>query len=69
MIFVDQELARRLETVQAERGAQYVYAQRRIEPDGDSGVLPVAGGRVLYAGTGLPVDLSLIHISEPTRPY
>lgn len=56
MIFVDQELARRLETVQAERGAQYVYAQRRIEPDGDSGVLPVAGGRVLYAGTGLPVD-------------
>ena len=56
MVFVDQELARRLETVQAERGAQYVYAQQRLEPDGDSGVLSVAGGRVLYAGAGLPVD-------------
>ena len=56
MVFVDQELARRLETVQAERGAQYVYAQQRLEPDGDFGVLSVAGGRVLYAGAGLPVD-------------
>ena len=56
MIFVDHELARRLETAQAERGAQYVYAQQRLEPDGDSGVLSVAGGRVLYAGAGLPVD-------------
>ncbi len=35
MVFVDQELARRLEMVQAERGAQYVYAQQRLEPDGD----------------------------------
>ena len=49
------ELARRLETVQAERGAQYVYAQQRLEPDGNSGVLSVAGGRVLYAGACLPV--------------
>ena len=56
MIFVDQELARRLETVQAERGAQYVYAQQRLEPEGDSGVLSVAGGRVLYAGADLPVE-------------
>lgn len=56
MIFIDHPLARRLEMAQAERGAQYVYAQQRLEPDGDSGVLSVAGGRVLSAGAGLPVD-------------
>ena len=40
---------------------------------GDTGALRTEGGasiaKKLYVGTDLDVDLSLIHISEPTRPY
>jgi len=45
----------------------------RIEEEGKKIPLEVKeGDRVLfskYAGTEITIDLSLIHISEPTRPY
>ena len=53
----------------AEHGAAVVAAARRAEKvEGVAESIRKAGGKAI-AVSGDVTDLSLIHISEPTRPY
>jgi GNAT superfamily N-acetyltransferase len=56
MKFVDQSLASRLEGAQAGRMRQYILTQARLHPDRGCVAQKLAGGYLLYAGEGSPLN-------------
>jgi GNAT superfamily N-acetyltransferase len=55
MIFVDLELARRLERPEAVSGARFVEARRRLYPDTGAEWIEVGGAYVMFDGPASPV--------------
>ncbi|MBM4431085.1 MAG: hypothetical protein FJ026_12170 [Chloroflexi bacterium] len=58
-LFVDRELACRLEATRAWRGVQYARAQALLHPQSGATAEPMAGGYAVYAGAGSPLNHAL----------
>ena len=58
MIFIDLELAKRLEGVETWVAAEFGRARLAIDPDSDTSVVSVAGGVACFLGEGSPVNES-----------
>lgn len=56
MVFVNQELACRLETAHAWRGVQYARAQGLLHPECHATAEAITGGYAIYAGAGSPAN-------------
>ena len=54
-LFVDGELARRMELAEAEGGASCGYALARARPESGACVETIAGGRAVFTGIGSPM--------------
>jgi len=54
-IHCDLNLARRLETVEAEGGGEYAAAHARLFPDGSATSIGIGSGRAIFAGVDSPV--------------
>jgi GNAT superfamily N-acetyltransferase len=55
MIFVDLDLAKRLEGVEAWCGAECARARMQMRPEADTAAVPVAGGYAFFFGAGSPL--------------
>ena len=55
MRFIDREMARRLESVDAYAGVELARAQARFNPDSGSTAEPFAGGWAIFAGSDSPM--------------
>jgi hypothetical protein len=54
-LFVDSELARRMEMAEAEGGASCGFALAREKPESGAAVETIAGGRAVFTGVGSPI--------------
>jgi GNAT superfamily N-acetyltransferase len=54
-LFVDAELARRMELAEAEGGASCGFALAREKPESGASVETIAGGRAVFTGVGSPI--------------
>ncbi len=59
MPFVDLALARRLEMAQTWRGVRYARARQELHPALSIQVEPLAGGYLIYAGDGMPLNRAI----------
>jgi GNAT superfamily N-acetyltransferase len=68
-MFIDRELARIFENTHAWRGVHYVEGYRRLHPESDAEVRPIAGGYCLFTRPGSPLcRASGLGVNGPVTP-
>ncbi len=59
MLFIGEDMARRLEWAEARGGFETAQAMRRFRPEMNASALPFAGGAAVYCGVGSPLTQAL----------